>query len=805
MRKLGVLLAFMFMFVAAPAASAAIPSVFDGKITCNVQGDGQRHCAGPGGATNAPLATVESFDNTPIDVNVGFPDATEFGDGPYPMAMYFHGFGGAKEGFGGDLQRFLDQGIAVFSMTDRGFRNSCGTDGWSGTPATYNPNNDAISALQTAGEDCSKGYIHLMDTRHEVRDAQYLVSILADEGLIQPKKIGAVGASYGGGKSMALAALKNRIMKLDGTYEAWKSPGGIDMEIAAAAPIVPWTDFAYALLPNGRTLDYALDAPYTQPFGVMKSGIISALLPSGDSFSGQIRTSPQPPTGDLNAATYPVDPNFDILGWKALMELGEPYGGTPTAELMFDEMTSHHSSYYIDDSVEPAPLLIAQGFTDDLFPVDEPLRYYNRTKSNYPDADISMLFADIGHPRAPLAGEFAQGRPADIEMGYERVDAWFGHFLKTGPAQGPKPPNQVEVKTQKCPYQDPSGGPFTASTWPQLSPGEVVLADPETRVIGSDAGLDDPVIKFSILNGGCVQMVQTAEPGTLEYNFGTVPAGGITLMGAPTVVADMSVPNGSASQVAARLLEISGGQQRLISRAVYRPDESGYQVFQLHGNGYKFEAGTKIKLQLLPKDGIVGLGLASYVRPSNDQQDVTVKDLEVRLPVMEEPGTGDGWVKSPQPKVLPAGVELAGDYAGIGSVSIDEWARRNDPDPVVGAVSLNGRLKVKGKFLTTKVTCKIGNDSCSKSTLIVKGAPKKGKKGKKLLVVKKGGLTANPGQTRTVRIKLTGKARKFFKDRKVRKRGKKMTVRGPKSLRAKVIINNRFTGFKTVKRVGKVR
>src|SRR5690606_1092386 len=135
----------------------------------------------------------------------------------------------------------------------------------------------------------------------------------------------------------------------------------------------------------------------------------------------------------------------------------------------------------------------------------------------------------------------------------------------------------------------------------------------------------------------------------------------------------------------------------------------------------RFEAGTKIRLQLLPKDAVVGIGLASYVRPSNDQQAVTVMDLEVRLPVMEEPGAGAGGGEAPQPKILTPGVELAGDYAGIGSISLEDWARRDDPD-VVGNVSQIGRLKVKGKFLTTKVTCRIGNDSCRKSTLIVRGA-----------------------------------------------------------------------------------
>ncbi len=60
---------------------------------------------------------------------------------------------------------------------------------------------------------------------------------------------------------------------------------------------------------------------------------------------------------------------------------------------------AHHSSYYIDDSVAPAPMLISSGFTDDLFPAHESARFYNRTLTTYPDADIALTFADFGHPR----------------------------------------------------------------------------------------------------------------------------------------------------------------------------------------------------------------------------------------------------------------------------------------------------------------------------------------------------------------------------------------------------------------------
>ena len=40
--------------------------------------------------------------------------------------MMFHGYGGGKLGLGA-MQHWLDRGYATFSMTDRGFRESCGS------------------------------------------------------------------------------------------------------------------------------------------------------------------------------------------------------------------------------------------------------------------------------------------------------------------------------------------------------------------------------------------------------------------------------------------------------------------------------------------------------------------------------------------------------------------------------------------------------------------------------------------------------------------------------------------------------
>ena len=67
------------------------------------------------------------------------------------------------------------------------------------------------------------------------------------------------------------------------------------------------------------------------------------------------------------------------------------------------ELTSHHSAYYIDDTVPPAPLLIYNSFVDDLFPGDEAVRFWRKTVARHPDAEIAVhLAAGFGHPRAAL-------------------------------------------------------------------------------------------------------------------------------------------------------------------------------------------------------------------------------------------------------------------------------------------------------------------------------------------------------------------------------------------------------------------
>ncbi len=225
---------------------------------------------------------------------------------------------------------------------------------------------------------------------------------------------------------------------------------------------------------------------------------------------------------------------------------------------------------------------------------------------------------------------------------------------------------------------------------------------------------------------------------------------------------------------------------------------------------YHFKQGTKMRIQLLPKDGT--LPQLSAFRPSNDQRDVTISNVDIRVPVREAPGSLDGLVKAPSKKVLPAGYELATEFQSIGSLTIEQYIseRNTKPPEKVGKIRVVGNPTVKGKQLTARVNCAAVNTSCSKARVAFKGLAGKGKG---VTLATRAGVTVQAGKTVTVKFKLTAKARKLFKDGKkrkaIRKKGKKrvrvVKVKGLKKLKTRVLIAGKASGNVVVKRNGKVR
>jgi len=579
----GAAAALLVVLTVVPAARAVSPPLFGGDVGCATQvaNGNVRLCQGK-------TATWDGA--TKIDVNVVLPPQPSAGeDGPYPLIGLFHGWGGHKIGLEDPrVQQWAEAGYAVFSMSDRGWGNSCGAT-----------DPERLTAA------CAKGYNHLMDDRYEVRDAQYLISVLADEGVAEPKKIGATGVSYGGGMSLALAALRNRTMLPSGTLVPWESPGGKEMELAAAVPQWPWSDLAYSLMPNGSTLDTATDSPYRGPNGKAKIGVEKLSFVSGLYGTG------------LATSNYSAtDTEANLTGWYTLINAGEPYDSNPLAAGIVEQITTYHSSYYIDHSEAPAPLLIQNGWNDDLFPVDEAIRFYNRTRAEYPGDPISLFLMDDGHARS-------QNKPADEALFLQRENAWFDHYLK---GAGPEPSSSAEALTTVC--GGPSEGPYKAGSWHELATSEVQLNSAVSQTILPGAGNPAIGVAFDPIagSGACATAAGANQLGVANYRL-TVPAPGFTLLGSPTIKADLTTV-GEDSELAARLLDVlPSGEERLVARGLLRPGKGGKGVvFQLHPQGYRFAAGDTVKLELLPSD-------APYARPSNLQAPITVSNLQLRLPV----------------------------------------------------------------------------------------------------------------------------------------------------------------------------
>jgi hypothetical protein len=618
-RKLSAVAVIAAGLIATPSADAAIPQVFTKTTTplsCTVQANGQRFCSG----------SILSWDGIPLDVNVGFPPEAA-PDSAWPVIGIYHGWGGSKLALNGtDAQRALTRGYAVFSMTDRGWGASCG------------------AAMRTDPRCVGKGYIHLMHNGYEVRDAQYALGQLADDGVIDPAKIGATGGSYGGGMSIALGALRNRTQLPNGTLVPWTSPLGKPMTIAATVPEYTWSDIAYALTPNGSNLDYVANASYLSGghrVGVQKQAWNTTLYGAG-ALLGYYA-----PIGTDSAA--------DITGWKNLTDTGGPFDANPAATAMVSELTANHSAYYVDNSVAPAPALLANGFNDDLFPVDESLRYYNQVRAKYPNAPISMFHLDFGH--SPRAGAISTADRAALTVA---ENAWLDYYVR---GVGPEPADArggVDILTSKCPLSG-AGVRYHAASWALLAPGEIRLDGGAAQTIVAPG-----TAPSNAFTSGDVCTTTTSADNASAATY-KVPAAtaAYTLAGSPTIVASLDV-KGANDMVAARLYDVDGATERLIARGVQRPvgvgDGPTQQVFQLHPQAWTVQPGHVLKLELLAQD-------STYLRTAGSaapQQSIGVSALQLRLPVVDAPGSdlGNGvTVATPAAKIVPAGDKLARDYA----------------------------------------------------------------------------------------------------------------------------------------------
>jgi predicted acyl esterase len=541
--------------------------------------------------TESLAQRVHTFDGVPLDVDVTLPPT---GNGPFPTIVMLHGWGGNKTAFessspAGDGNVTFDynnvyyaqHGYAVVNYSARGWGNSCGVP----------------SSREDPG--CNEGWIRLADQRYEARDTQTLLGLLVDEKITKPGGMASTGISYGGGQSIELAYLRNRIRLPKGEFAPWTSPKGKALTIAATFPRWPWSDLVDALTPNGRFIDNEV-APFAQsyePFGVEIQSYVSGLYALGNA-NGYIA-----PSG--------ADPEADLTKWFAATNAGEP--ANPEDEAIAKQIYTYHQGYGLSGT--PAAMLLESGWTDDLFPPSQSVRVYNQARSVKGYA--ALMVGDLGHSRG---SNKENTNHAFNEAGNAFFDAKLQHVGKV-PANG-----SVTAYTQTCPKSAPAEGPFTAVKWSKLHPHSVSFGSIPAQTVTSAGGNPTLAAEYDPIgtSDACKEVTAETEANTANY---TLESPGFTLLGLPTVTAGVKI-TGPFGELVARLWDVlPNGKQRLISRGVYRLTENQTEVitFQLHGNGYVFPKGDTVKLQLLGRD-------APYYRASNGVFSIEVNSVSVSLP-----------------------------------------------------------------------------------------------------------------------------------------------------------------------------
>ncbi|HEY2216786.1 MAG TPA: CocE/NonD family hydrolase C-terminal non-catalytic domain-containing protein, partial [Solirubrobacteraceae bacterium] len=380
-------------------------------------------------------------------------------------------------------------------------------------------------------------------------------------------------------------------------------PNGTPLAIAAAWSRWGWADLTYSLVPNGRFLEskkWKLGEA-VQPAGILKQSFVSGLyLISASNFIA-------PVGADANAA---------LTEAKNALDKGEPYG--TDIQLVGGLESSRKSPAGLFGST-PSPLLVQNGWTDDLFPATEALMIYGDTDQGR-KGPVSLQLGDTGHGRGAVKAN-------EEQYWNDQGAAFFDAYLKkqgTPPAAG-----SVTAFTQTCPTTSPAGGPYNASSWAKLHPGTFKLAGAKAKKVSSEGGDPAAATLFDKVLGNdpCPTTPAGKGKGTAVYSAKVKK--GFTLLGLPLVKAKIAT-KGKYGELAARLYDVYRGQEQLITRGQYRltNNQKGKIAFQLNGNAFKLAKGHEVRLELLGQD-------PNYLRKSNGKFSVSVSNLSLTLPTRE--------------------------------------------------------------------------------------------------------------------------------------------------------------------------
>ena len=565
-----------------------------------------RWCGGQvrGQAGSASNGMVTSSDGAAkLDVDVTLPAD---GEGPFPLLVMLHGLGGSRDGNWQQAATYAARGYAVLDYTARGYwENTCESDAVSrtvkGVQEVYESEQEPNDACRT----------QLASRHYEIKDTQHLAGLMVDGSLVAgvtaDRKIGVMGTSYGGGQTWMLTR-----------SNAWPSPGGTRVEVAAAVPIIGWTDLLDALLPNGRASDVKsfsnetadLEERLAERIGVARESYLSTFY-----------------MGMGGAAQFKL-PGYLNAWYKAVLG-GEPYtdDGNPVMAELAERLLSERSALYMTkDKARPA-ILSVQGFTDGVFTSSQALNMYNllnrSSKSRYP---MNMYFGDYGHPTA-------QAKRAESAYVDKLVEDWFDYYLR---GEGKKPKPSVQARTTRCDDERLPGVLYSARTWAGLQESDELRAELDlegtldTNVEDTRARVIKPIDTDAVTNGvnysGCRSTNAELADGNLAA-YSDALTRPLTMLGLPTVSLT-AAPEFEDMYISARLWDVDGDRRTLVDRGVFRLQSANEQsaLFKLFGNAYTFAEGHRVELELTANDS------RSFLE-SNADGTIDISDVTLSIPI----------------------------------------------------------------------------------------------------------------------------------------------------------------------------
>jgi predicted acyl esterase len=618
-------------------------------------------CLVPGADLSAaPACTVA------LDADVFMP-TTSAPTGGYPLIVMMHGCcSGNKTSWesnklaeGGERWHynaawFATHGYVVLTYTARGFvdQNNHGSTG-----------ETQIDSLQ-----------------YEMNDFQALAGMLADDASfnVNPQKVVASGGSYGGGFSwLALVDPK------------WKSYGGKDMKLAAVTPRYGWTDLVDSLVPTGRHFYDFGSLPATdgsdsgltptggsrqEVVGIPKRSIVAALYLSG--------ATGVPPG---NHATFPQSVHQAFQCTQNAYPLERDPGCLPTITQVLPDFIRYRSAYYwkpwfsriASDSSLRVPIWSAGTFTDPLFPPVEHRRMVNRIRAAVPDYPVQEYYGDYNHfvqNKAKEWGDVCQtgtdrhvcqaadytsadqtGEPANIARpgATTRLDRFVDFYAK---GSGAQPAFDVTAAAQVCANKpdgqvaDEPGPTFTAPSFSSLTPGVLDLDFIGAQTTTNKAAPNqhalqaDPVANTASNGSKCIIHSDAAGPGVATYESRALPSDA-TMLGGGIVSVKYTATGTDGLELNARLYDVfPDGDAVMVDRAPRRidPARDGTTsvTFQLHGNGWRFKPGHKLRLELAQDD-------SPYLHESDVPSSLSLSAVHLHLPLRETtygtaPGNGPG-------------------------------------------------------------------------------------------------------------------------------------------------------------------